>query len=555
MRKFRSIILFCLILVSSLNYYLAYAASSDSSVSTLTIGVNVDFSASTTSGITPLKVQFTDQSNAGSGANYSWQFGDGGTSNQQNPSYTYTQAGTYSVTLSIDDGITSDSLTRVNYINVSAPEEGAAGPFKPSPPAEEPPFITKVSMSPQEYSVDISWQTREPASTEIEWGRTQEYENGRIAAQEQDLTYGHQIIINDLEPDTNYHFRIIARTKTDYTVISKDYSFKTLYIDLEPPANISNFQASSGDRKIGLQWDNPEDEDFAGVKIVRSEEFFPLGPDQGEEVYNGKKEFFLDTGLENGKRYYYIGFAYDRAGNYSSGAIVTAFPWQKDKPIDPKDIPPIIPSDLPTPPLPPDFPPLPPEEGKPIEPTPPEKELSFKDIEFYQLGKRIYPDSQNRVKLIGDTPFMVLVKAEKLPQALKTIIVNLSVPKEAQGQLASLAPELAEQTSASYLLKINQDKTAYQTTINPPNYPGEYQAQVMILNYQDGSLEKIQGKIIIRQPISVFGLYNIPSIYALIALLFLAFLVILAVYFISCHRMQKKNSSASDFNEIMPNEK
>ncbi len=532
--------MFCLILVSSLNYYLALAADSDSSVSTLTVGINVDFSASPTSGTAPLTVQFTDQSNADSGANYSWQFGDGGTSTEQNPSYTYTQDGSYSVTLSIDDGITSDSLTRFNYITVDP--EGGAGPFKPSPPVPTPPFITEVSISPQEYSVDISWQTREPASTELEWGKTQDYEQGRVSAREQDLTYGHRIIISDLDSDTVYYFRIIARTQNDYTVFSKGYSFKTLYIDLEPPANISNFEAIPGDQRIGLQWKNPQDSDFAGVKIVRSQDFFPLSPDQGVEIYNGKKEFFLDTELKNGKRYYYTGFAYDKSGNYSSGAITTAFPWQKDKPMRPGDIPPIIPPDLPLPPLPPDFPPLPPQE--PGEPTPPLlEELTFPDVEFYQAGKRIYSDSQHRVKLTGNTPFVVLIKAEKLPQALKTIIVSLTAPEESQDRLASLSPESAGQKSASYLLKINQDKTAYQTTINPPNYPGEYQAQITILNYQDGSLKELKGKIIIRQPISILGFYNIPSIYALIILLIITVLTISAAYYISQRRKKKKEQS------------
>jgi PKD repeat protein len=35
------------------------------------------------------------------GSSYSWQFGDGGTSTQQNPAYVYNNAGTYTVTLTI----------------------------------------------------------------------------------------------------------------------------------------------------------------------------------------------------------------------------------------------------------------------------------------------------------------------------------------------------------------------------------------------------------------------------------------------------------------------
>ena len=53
------------------------------------------FSASPTSGQVPLAVQFTDTS-AGSPTSWSWDFGDGSAaSTQQNPSHTYTAAGTY----------------------------------------------------------------------------------------------------------------------------------------------------------------------------------------------------------------------------------------------------------------------------------------------------------------------------------------------------------------------------------------------------------------------------------------------------------------------------
>jgi PKD repeat protein/uncharacterized protein YfaP (DUF2135 family) len=52
-----------------------------------------------------------------------WNFGDGTTSTQQNPSHTYTSAGTYNVTLTVNNGSTSDSETKTAYIIVT----GATG--------------------------------------------------------------------------------------------------------------------------------------------------------------------------------------------------------------------------------------------------------------------------------------------------------------------------------------------------------------------------------------------------------------------------------------------
>jgi plastocyanin len=59
-----------------------------------------DFSASVTNGDIPLAVQFTDKS-TGSVTNRSWAFGDGQNSSQTSPQHTYTQAGTYTVSLTV----------------------------------------------------------------------------------------------------------------------------------------------------------------------------------------------------------------------------------------------------------------------------------------------------------------------------------------------------------------------------------------------------------------------------------------------------------------------
>jgi hypothetical protein len=56
------------------------------------------FTASATSGVAPLTVHFTDTSTGGP-TSWSWAFGDGSTSTAQNPSVTYTQPGTYQVTM------------------------------------------------------------------------------------------------------------------------------------------------------------------------------------------------------------------------------------------------------------------------------------------------------------------------------------------------------------------------------------------------------------------------------------------------------------------------
>ena len=85
-----------------------------------------DFSASTTSGSAPLTVGFNDQS-SGSVTNWSWTFGDGGTSNAQNPGHTYSTAGTYTVALIATGPGGFDSEVKSGYITVSPPPVGGDG--------------------------------------------------------------------------------------------------------------------------------------------------------------------------------------------------------------------------------------------------------------------------------------------------------------------------------------------------------------------------------------------------------------------------------------------
>lgn len=77
-----------------------------------------DFAASITSNCeAPITVDFTNFS--ANGATYTWDFGDGNTSNSLNPSHTYTVDGDYTVSLSVDGGnCGTDDLTIANYVSI-----------------------------------------------------------------------------------------------------------------------------------------------------------------------------------------------------------------------------------------------------------------------------------------------------------------------------------------------------------------------------------------------------------------------------------------------------
>ncbi|MCU7548857.1 PKD domain-containing protein [Chitinophagaceae bacterium LB-8] len=81
----------------------------------------VDFNASDTMGCFPLSVQFKDLSTTSSGTltNWSWDFGDGITSQDPDPIHTYLDAGDYSVTLRVTNSFGCQKiLKKTQYIKI-----------------------------------------------------------------------------------------------------------------------------------------------------------------------------------------------------------------------------------------------------------------------------------------------------------------------------------------------------------------------------------------------------------------------------------------------------
>jgi PKD repeat protein len=77
------------------------------------------FTANTDVVETPLIIRFSDTSQ-NIPTTWSWDFGDGGTSNEQNPTYIYSEAGTYIVTLTVSNE--NGSSTCINNVAVDIPD-------------------------------------------------------------------------------------------------------------------------------------------------------------------------------------------------------------------------------------------------------------------------------------------------------------------------------------------------------------------------------------------------------------------------------------------------
>jgi PKD repeat protein len=75
------------------------------------------FSGTPSSGAAPLTVNFTDQSE-GEITDWLWDFGDGQTSTLTNPTHTYDDVGTYTVSLTVEGPRGTDTEAKTDYITV-----------------------------------------------------------------------------------------------------------------------------------------------------------------------------------------------------------------------------------------------------------------------------------------------------------------------------------------------------------------------------------------------------------------------------------------------------
>jgi PKD repeat protein len=89
------------------------------------------FTADMTSGTVPFTVRFNDTT-SNTPTLWLWSFGDGASSTEENPSHTYSNTGTYTVSLTAANDAGNSSKTAINYITANAIKTGTPVTTKPA---------------------------------------------------------------------------------------------------------------------------------------------------------------------------------------------------------------------------------------------------------------------------------------------------------------------------------------------------------------------------------------------------------------------------------------
>lgn len=305
-------------------------------------------------------------------------------------------------------------------------------------------------------------RTAHSSRLEVRWGRTTSYELGYTVS---DIySNDHTTILTNLEPGTKYEYEIIGYTPYGFKSVIHTGSFVTKS-NSSPvsPVNVSRFQAVGNGDDVDLSWQLPKDNSIAYVRIVRSHLGFPEHPEAGAVVYQGKGGSVKDIDIL--KRYspvYYTAFVYDVFGNVSSGAVAIVY---------------AIKSDL-----------LSKEESPGVSSVVPvitEEATSSISIERVTVDMKM-PRSSEILITQNEHTYSLYDKDIVLDSKQ---MFSLSIPSSAiAGNLKSIIVTLLDPTdnhkSYSFLMRINQNQTAYEATVAALGVVGRSQITVEIYDYE-----------------------------------------------------------------------
>ena len=193
-----------------------------------------DFVASATSGTAPLTVSFTDKS-TGDITSWLWDFGDGSTTTQQNPTHTYDDPGTYTVSLTVTGAGGSD--TKTTTITVESPP----------PPQPDPPVADFVA-SPTSGTTPLTVSFTDKSTGDITSWQWDFDGDGVVDSTQQNPTYTYN------EPGTYTVTLTVSGPGGDSTKARTNYIEVSQYIPPQVPVADFTATPTTGNAPLTVQF-------------------------------------------------------------------------------------------------------------------------------------------------------------------------------------------------------------------------------------------------------------------------------------------------------------
>ncbi len=358
-----------------------------------------------------------------------------------------TASTTYSYTVVAFDGFSNFSSSSLasatSTFALPPPTPTATSTDTQNPSTRVPASLTSFSLTPSTNGARVVFETSSAVQYLLRYGEASVYDGSSIKSNV--FAKSHETMLTGLTPGTRYEYELFGYDRFGREVLLKRDSFTTSdEVDTDAPANVSFFTAQPITDDVFLNWTLPTENDFSYVRILRNHLFFPVDPNDGYLVYEGRASSFRDMEAlsKHGTQYYTI-FSYDSSGNRSSGAIAIA---RKAG---------VVPSEEP--------------DGLPVASTTPGVPgIDFTQVEIVQNGK-VMPLKDGALQIAQNNPFTVRIPYELFPQQLKVITVTLTHPT-------------LKQQVFSFLLRANQDFTYYEATLAALPEAGEYEVTFSVFN-------------------------------------------------------------------------
>lgn len=126
---------------------------------------------------------------------------------------------------------------------------------------------------------------------------------------------GESYIHTNLTNDQVYYYCIF--TKDSLNNYSEAKRAVATPKDVTAPGTVTGMQITATTNSIEMAWTNPTDVDFLGLMIRRSIITWPMSITDGEELYLGVRQSYIDSNLTANTTYYYGFFCQDKLSNWS----------------------------------------------------------------------------------------------------------------------------------------------------------------------------------------------------------------------------------------------
>jgi len=329
-------------------------------------------------------------------------------------------------------------------------------------------LLTSFEITPGTSGAKLQFSTNVPTRFVLRYGKSSIYDNGTIESPIYKST--HTTSLFPLEAGTAYVYELYGFDRFGNEVLLADGDFSTTALpDTTAPANVANFSATPIGTDVFLRWDNPTDDDFVYVRVVRNRSFYPLNESDGFLVYEGSANSITDQGgLSSYDEQYYTIFTYDSSGNVSSGAVASAATQSlleagsadggvtttPDQAI---------------------------EDNIDGQSTIDMTVLYASSVQLLQDGIRQSLSDQS-VTLDSRLPYELFIPIEAVPANLKTIIATVVNPSN-------------QRSATTYLLKINSEQTGYSALISAPMVVGSSRVTIEMIDYTQGTVRRIEQSV------------------------------------------------------------